>query len=213
MKPGSIPNKSVWVHKRGQSIKKPNFFNLLLYLQLNQTCLLQSTPLHSWYTAPNLCSSSGTRPGTCFARWREGPLSNFLPSPLLSEIGELLVTILTSRTIKTPQGPNLESRAAEKQHSSHASSKIHGTRVTREQEHCHGAASRCSFVHVSGLFLRTASLKRTHTLRPTVCYNHCTHTRLMHVTHRLLTFLPHTGDDRIARWLFYVIVHCLMMGQ
>ena len=38
---------------RGQSIKKPNFFNLLLYLQLSQTCLLQSTPLHSWYTAPN----------------------------------------------------------------------------------------------------------------------------------------------------------------
>ena len=28
-------------------------FNLLLYLQLNQTCILQSTPLHSWYTAPN----------------------------------------------------------------------------------------------------------------------------------------------------------------
>jgi hypothetical protein len=58
---------------RGQSIKKPNFFfNLLLYLQLNQTCLPQSTPLHSWYTAPNVFSSSGTRPGTCFAGWREG---------------------------------------------------------------------------------------------------------------------------------------------
>ena len=33
---------------QGQPIKKPNYFlNLLLYLQLNQTCLLQSTPLHS----------------------------------------------------------------------------------------------------------------------------------------------------------------------
>ena len=38
----------------GQSIKKPNFFSLLLYLQLNQTCLLQSTPIHSWYNSPNV---------------------------------------------------------------------------------------------------------------------------------------------------------------
>ena len=40
---------------RGQSIKKPIFFPviLLLYLQLNQSCHLQSTPLHSWYTTPN----------------------------------------------------------------------------------------------------------------------------------------------------------------
>jgi hypothetical protein len=42
----------------------------LLYLQLNQTCLLQSTPLHSWYTAPNVFSSSGT----CFVGWCEGPV-------------------------------------------------------------------------------------------------------------------------------------------
>ena len=33
---------------QGQSTKKLNFFfNLLLYLQLNQTCLHQSTPVHS----------------------------------------------------------------------------------------------------------------------------------------------------------------------
>ena len=34
-------------HLQGQSKKKPNLFHLnsLLYLQLNQTCLLQSTPL------------------------------------------------------------------------------------------------------------------------------------------------------------------------
>ena len=102
-----------WVYEvRGQSIKKPNFFYLLLYLQLNQTCLLQSTPLHSWYTAPNVFSSSETRPGTCFAGWREGPLSNFLLSPLSSEIGDLLVRILTSGTRKSSQGPNLEIRAA-----------------------------------------------------------------------------------------------------
>ena len=30
------------------------FFNLLLYLQINQTCHLQRTPLHSRYTAPNV---------------------------------------------------------------------------------------------------------------------------------------------------------------
>jgi len=113
---------------RGQSIKKPNFFffNLLLYLQLNQTCLLQSTPLHSWYTAPNVFSSSGTRPGTCFAGWREGPVSNFLLSLLSSEIGDLSMRISTVGTGKSPQGPNLESRAAGEQQSFHASSKIHG---------------------------------------------------------------------------------------
>jgi len=51
MKPNNlvgITNKYSEMLLRGQSIKKPNFFfNLLLYLQLNQTCLLQSTPLHS----------------------------------------------------------------------------------------------------------------------------------------------------------------------
>ena len=67
-----------YLQLRGQSIKKPNFFiYFLFHSQLNQTCLLQSTPIHSWYTAPNVFCSSGTRPGTCFAGWREGPLSNF----------------------------------------------------------------------------------------------------------------------------------------
>ena len=102
------------------------FLNLLLYLQLNQTCLLQSTPLHSWYTAPNIFSSSGTRPGTCLVGWREGPLSNFPLSPLLSEVSNLLLRILTSGTKKSLQGPNLESRAAGGQQSSDASSEIHG---------------------------------------------------------------------------------------
>ena len=38
----------LWGNVCGQSIKKLYFFlNLLLYLQLNRTCLLQSTPLHS----------------------------------------------------------------------------------------------------------------------------------------------------------------------
>ena len=57
-------------------------------------------------------SSSGTRPGTCFAGWREGPLPNCLLSPLPSEVGDLLVRILTSGKRKSPQGPNLESRGA-----------------------------------------------------------------------------------------------------
>ena len=59
-------------------------------MQLNQTCFLQSAPLHSRYTAPNVFCSSGTRPGTCFAGWHKGPVSNFLLSPLPSEIGDLL---------------------------------------------------------------------------------------------------------------------------
>ena len=66
------------------------------------------------------------RPGTCFAGWREGPVSNFLLSPLPSEIVDLLVRISTAGTRKSPQGPNLGSRTAGGQKSSHASSKIHG---------------------------------------------------------------------------------------
>jgi len=54
------------------------------------------------------------------------PVSKFLLSPLPSEIGDLLVRVSTSRTRKSPQGPNLERRAAGGQQSSHASSKIHG---------------------------------------------------------------------------------------
>jgi len=106
--------------------KETELFLNLLYLQLNQTCHLQSTPPNSWYTAPNVLSIPGTRPGTCFAGRHEGLVSNFLLSPLLSEIGDLLVRISTSGTRKCPQGPNLESRAAGGQQSPHASSKIHG---------------------------------------------------------------------------------------
>jgi len=61
---------------------------------------------------PTFFSISGTRPGTCFAGRREGPVSNFLLSPLPSEIGDLLVRISASGRRKSPQGPNLESRAA-----------------------------------------------------------------------------------------------------
>ena len=57
---------------------------------------------------------------------REGPVWNFLPSPLPSEIGDLLVRISTSGKRKSPQGPNMESREAGGQQSSNASSKIHG---------------------------------------------------------------------------------------
>ena len=92
------------------------FFNLLLYLQLNQTCLLQSTPLYCWYNAPSVFSSSGTRPGTCFAGWREGPVANFLLSPLPSEIGDLLGWTSTLGNGKSLQVPNLESRGAGARH-------------------------------------------------------------------------------------------------
>ena len=112
---------------RGQSKKIPNiFFNLLLYLQLNQTYLLQSTPLYCWYTAPSVFPSSGTRPGTCYAGWRKGPVANFLLSPLPSEIGDLLGWTSTLGTGKSPQVPNLESRGAGARQSSLASPKIHG---------------------------------------------------------------------------------------
>jgi len=88
------------VHKKTELY----FFYLLLYLQLNQTCLLQSTPLYSWYNTTNVFSSSGMRPGTCFAGRREGPVSNFLLPPLPSEIGELLTRISTSGTRKIRRG-------------------------------------------------------------------------------------------------------------
>ena len=58
--------------------------------------------------------------------WHGGLLLNFLLSSLPSEISVLLVRISTLGTRKSLQGPNLESRAAGGQQSSHASSKIHG---------------------------------------------------------------------------------------
>jgi len=58
--------------------------------------------------------------------WREGPVSDFLLSLLLSEIGDLSVRISTVGTGKSPQGPNLESRVAGEQQAFHALSKIHG---------------------------------------------------------------------------------------
>jgi len=48
----------------------------------------------------------------CFAGLREGPVANFLLSPLSSEIGDLLGLTTTLGTGKRPQGPNLESRGA-----------------------------------------------------------------------------------------------------
>ena len=97
---------------RGQSIKKPNFLKNFLNLQLNLS--------PSKYSSPLLIHCS-QRPGTCFAGWREDPVSNFLLSQLPSEISNLLVRISTPRTRKGPQGPNLESREARGQQSSHAS--------------------------------------------------------------------------------------------
>jgi hypothetical protein len=42
------------VYTRAVQKETELFFNLLLYLQLHQTCLLQSTPLYCWYTAPSV---------------------------------------------------------------------------------------------------------------------------------------------------------------
>ena len=94
----------IYIHTWAVHKETELFFNLLLSLQLNQNCLLQSTPLHSWYTAPNVFSSSGTRPGTCYAGWREDPVSNFLLSLLSSEIGDLSVRISTVGTGKIRRG-------------------------------------------------------------------------------------------------------------
>jgi len=58
-------------------------------------------------TPPKRFSVPRTRPATCFAGRREGPVLNFLLPPLPSEIGDLLVRISTSGTRKSPQGPNL----------------------------------------------------------------------------------------------------------
>jgi hypothetical protein len=80
--------------------------HLLISLQLNKTCLLQSTPLHCLYTASSVSSSSGTRPGTRFAGWRVGPVANFLLALLSSEIGDLseLISTLGTKKKKVPHG-------------------------------------------------------------------------------------------------------------
>ena len=110
---------------RGQPIKT-RFFKKFIALLTTYSNLSPSK-----YSPPLLIhrsqrfSSSGTRPGTCFAGWRESPVSNFLLSPLPSEIDDVLVRISTSGKRKSPKGPNVESRAAVGQQSSNASSKIH----------------------------------------------------------------------------------------
>ena len=113
---------------RGQSKKIPNFFFLMYCCTYNLIRLVSfkllpptvDTPLTAFF------SSYGTSPGTCFAGWREGPVANFLLSPLPSEIGDLLGWTSTLGTRKSPQGPNLESRGAGARQSSLASPKIQG---------------------------------------------------------------------------------------
>ena len=76
-------------------------YNLIKLVSFNVLPSTLDTP------RPTLFFRSGTSPGTCFAGWREGPLSNFLLSPLPSEIADLLGRILTSGTRKSLHGPNL----------------------------------------------------------------------------------------------------------
>ena len=109
--------------------KDTELFNFLLYLQLNQTCLLQSTPLYCWYTAPSDFFQFWNASWNVFCGMARRSLANFLLSPLSplpSEIGDLLGWTSTLGTGKSPQGPNLEIRGAGARQSSLASPKIHG---------------------------------------------------------------------------------------
>jgi hypothetical protein len=90
---------------------KANFFMLIYCRTDNSIRLVSFKELPSTVDKPLTAffSSSGARPGTCFAEWREGPVANFILSPPASEIGGLLRWISTLKTRKSPQGPNLES--------------------------------------------------------------------------------------------------------
>jgi hypothetical protein len=101
--------------------------HLLIILQLNKTCLLQSTPLQSIHRFQRVFQFWNAFRGIA-RRSRK--------------IGDLSEWISTSGTKKSLQGPNLESRAAGWWQSSRASPKIHRRRATCEQMRCHGAASR-----------------------------------------------------------------------
>jgi hypothetical protein len=111
---------------RGQSKKKPNFLFLIYCCTYNLMRLVSfkvlpstvDTPLPAFYFF------FLTRPGTCFAGWREGPVANFLLSPLPSEIGKRLGWTSTLGTGKSPQGPNLECMGTGARQSSLASPKI-----------------------------------------------------------------------------------------
>ena len=63
-------------------------YNLIKLISFKALISTLDTPLPTFFF-----SSSVTRPGTRFAGWREGPVLNFLLSPLPSEIGDLLVRI------------------------------------------------------------------------------------------------------------------------
>ena len=122
-----LPSVNISHTIRGQSKKVPNFFfNLLLYLQLIQTCLLQSTPLYCWYTTLSVFFQFWNTSWNVFCGMARGSCSEFLLSPLPSEIGDLLGWTSTLGTGKRPQGPNLESRGAGAWQWSLASPKIHG---------------------------------------------------------------------------------------
>jgi len=72
------------------------------------------------------------RPGMCFAGRREGPYQIFFYF-LYHLNWQTFSEDFHSGTRKSPQGSNLESRAAGGQKSSHALSKIRGYGVTRQQ--------------------------------------------------------------------------------
>ena len=80
----------VCVYLRGQSINKPKFIFLIYCFTCKLIKIVSFKVLPSTLDTPlpAFFSSSGMRPAKCFAGWREGPKSNFLLSPIPSEIGD-----------------------------------------------------------------------------------------------------------------------------
>jgi len=98
---------------------------------------------------------------------RKGPVSNFLLPLLPSEIGGLLVRISTSGTRKSPQEPNLESRAAGGQQLSHALSKIHGVMHQQTQHKFCGNTTHLHFFgqnQVARTFTQLMTLRTAQTI-------------------------------------------------
>ena len=124
-----IVDASKHVRIRGQAIKKPNFFFLIYCFTYNLIILVTfkvlpstlDTPLptffffHFWNASWNVFCGTARRSSIEFSPisstvWNRRPFSEDF------RFGSK----------KSPQGPNLESREAGSQQSSHASSKIHG---------------------------------------------------------------------------------------
>jgi hypothetical protein len=116
--------------------------HLLISLQLNKTCLLQSTPLHCLYTTSNFFFQFWNTSWNAFCRIAHRSHSEF------SSISSIVWNQRPFRVNfnlgnkKSLQGPNLESRGVGARQSSRASPKIHRRGATCEHVRCRGAESR-----------------------------------------------------------------------